>query len=82
MLRSMAKRSGARPTTDFGLCRDLNGRRLRHVNDEEILKRWKDAKERGEEFNVEENTKTGIDLWFLDAPTWADVCNKSLSHNF
>lgn len=36
----MAKRSGAKKTTDFGSCRDLSGRRLRHVNDEILLKKW------------------------------------------
>jgi hypothetical protein len=40
MLKSMAKRSGAKKTTDFGACRDLSGRRLRHVNDEILLKKW------------------------------------------
>lgn len=40
MLKSMAKQSGQKKTTDFGACRDLSGRRLRHVNDEIILKKW------------------------------------------
>jgi hypothetical protein len=41
MLKSLAKRSGAKKTTDFGACRDLSGRRLRHVNDDMILNKWK-----------------------------------------
>ena len=32
-------------TTDFGACRDLYGRRLRHVNDEIRLKKWLEDKE-------------------------------------
>ena len=36
-------------TTDFGACRDLYGRRLRHVNDEIRLKKWLEDKEREEE---------------------------------
>lgn len=40
MLKSMAKQAGSKKTTDFGACRDLSGRRLRHVNDELILKKW------------------------------------------
>lgn len=40
MLKSMAKKTGRKKTTDFGACRDLSGRRLRHVNDEIILKKW------------------------------------------
>ena len=42
----MSKQQGAKRTTDFGACRDLSGRRLRHVNDEQILLRWKAAKEK------------------------------------
>jgi hypothetical protein len=72
MLKSLAKKSGGKKTTDFGACRDLSGRRLRHVNDEIILQKWKEAKDKGEEFDIEENTKTGIDLWFLNAPSWAE----------
>jgi hypothetical protein len=41
MLKSLAKKSGGKRTTDFGACRDLSGRRLRHVNDELILQKWK-----------------------------------------
>jgi len=77
MLRSLAKQSGKKKTTDFGACRDLNGRRLRHVNDEKILQKWREAKDRDEEFDVEQMTASGIDLWFLDTPTWTDgVRNK------
>ncbi|CAN0533799.1 unnamed protein product, partial [Ectocarpus sp. 12 AP-2014] len=42
MLRAMAKQAGAKPTTDFGACRDLQGRRLRHVNDEVRLQKWQE----------------------------------------
>lgn len=72
MLKSLAKKSGGKKTTDFGACRDLSGRRLRHVNDEIILQKWKEAQDKGEEFDIEETTKTGINLWFLNAPTWVD----------
>ena len=44
MLKSMAKQAGSKKTTDFGACRDLSGRRLRHVNDELILKKWQVCK--------------------------------------
>lgn len=72
MLKSLAKKSGNKKTIDFGSCRDLSGRRLRHVNDEIILQKWKEAKENGEEFDVTQDTKTGIDLWFLNAPSWVE----------
>ena len=50
MLRAQAKVKGKK-ITDFGACRDLSGRRLRHVNDEILLNKWKEAKEKGEEFD-------------------------------
>ncbi|ETI55113.1 hypothetical protein PPTG_19260 [Phytophthora nicotianae INRA-310] len=40
MLRSMGKASGAKATKAFGACRDLHGRRLRHVNQEVALHKW------------------------------------------
>ena len=36
-LKAAAK---GKKTTNFGMCRDLNGRRLRHVNDEMRLRLW------------------------------------------
>jgi len=41
LLRSLAKNT---KTTNFGSCRDLKGRRMRHVNQEEELKRWYEEK--------------------------------------
>ena len=72
MLRQMAKQSGGKKTTDFGSCRDLNGRRLRHVNDDIILQKWREAKDRGEEFDPEEETASGVNMWFLKTPSWAE----------
>ena len=54
MLRIQAKQKGAKKTTDFGACRDLSGRRLRHVNDEIILNKWKTAHEKGETLDTEQ----------------------------
>ncbi|KAJ1434733.1 hypothetical protein B484DRAFT_429054 [Ochromonadaceae sp. CCMP2298] len=70
-LRALAKQKAHRKTVDFGACRDLSGRRLRHVNDELLLQKWKESKDRGETFSADE-TPTGIDLWFLSAPAWAE----------
>merc|ERR1719499_948969 len=39
LLRSLAKNT---KTTNFGACRDLQGRRLRHVQQEEELERWRE----------------------------------------
>lgn len=72
MLRMQSKMKGKKTTTDFGACRDLSGRRLRHVNEEKIIEKWKEAKEDNVEFNVDQVTATGVDLWFLGAPAWAE----------
>lgn len=76
MLKHLAKQSGAKKTTNFGACRDLSGRRLRHVNDEIILQKWKEARESRKEMDTEEITQTGIDMWFLAAPSWVDGFKK------
>jgi hypothetical protein len=39
-LRSMAGKVGAKKTTNFSACRDLSGRRLRHVEAERALRKW------------------------------------------
>lgn len=79
MLRAMAKQAGKKPTTDFGACRDLQGRRLRHVNDEVRLQKWKEQREterRGEKVE-EEKTQSGIENWHLGVPTWAEGAKPS-----
>lgn len=82
MLRAQAKQAGKKKTVDFGACRDLSGRRLRHVNDEKILQKWKEAKDRGDEFDVDEETPTGIELWYMGAPSWADGVKKDYRKKF
>ena len=71
-LRALARQKATRKTTDFGACRDLSGRRLRHVNDEILLQKWKEAKDRGESFDADAQTATGISLWYLSAPSWSE----------
>ncbi|CAM9770340.1 unnamed protein product, partial [Scytosiphon promiscuus] len=83
MLRAMAKQAGAKPTTDFGACRDLQGRRLRHVNDEVRLQKWQEARSResrGEKVE-EEKTQSGIENWHLGVPTWAEGAKPSFMKN-
>jgi hypothetical protein len=84
LLKGQARQSGAKLTTDFGACRDLQGRRLRHVNDEIKLRKWREAQARiqaGEqdEKDVDYLTKTpsGIYNWHLMTPTWAQISNKA-----
>lgn len=81
MLRSMGKGRGIR-TENFGACRDLSGRRLRHVNQDLRLRKWASAAERarrekeGSEYR-EPAGEHGITGWFLGVPTWAEGYKKS-----
>ncbi|CAH0473325.1 unnamed protein product [Peronospora belbahrii] len=86
MLRSMGKASGAKATTDFGACRDLHGRRLRHVNQEVAMHKWRQneearikRKKEGMEDREEldEETPSGIPGWYLATPSWAEGVKKS-----
>lgn len=77
-LRLQSKKKGPKAVTNFGACRDLSGRRLRHVNDALLLQKWKEAKESGEKYDpTKEKTQSGIENWFLATPSWADVKKKS-----
>ena len=80
-LKSAAKKASRKKTTDFGACRDLNGRRIRHVNDEIILTKWHEAHSRGEELNVDEKTPSGLPLWFLGIPSWSEGVGKNSRRN-
>ncbi|KAF4321035.1 hypothetical protein G195_005801 [Phytophthora kernoviae 00238/432] len=86
MLRSMGKASGAKATTDFGACRDLHGRRLRHVNQEVAMLKWRqdsEARTTREKEGVtdrevlDEDTPSGIPGWYLATPSWAEGVKKS-----
>ena len=88
LLKAVGKRAGKKQTTDFGACRDLNGRRLRHVNDEIKLEKWRRDKEREEEGGgsaaamADHQTESGIDNWYLPVPSYCDgVSNKQKYKN-
>jgi hypothetical protein len=76
-LRSSGRSAAAKPTLDFGFCRDLSGRRLRAVNNELRLRKWlsdKEAarrKELGPDYR-EGATPTGVPGWHLPVPAWAE----------
>ncbi|XP_047340299.1 replication stress response regulator SDE2 [Impatiens glandulifera] len=47
LLRGAATKAGQKKTSNFDACRDMSGRRLRHVNAEKKLEEWKaDAEQR------------------------------------
>lgn len=47
LLRGAATKAGQKKTNNFDACRDMNGRRLRHVNAEKKLEEWRaEAEER------------------------------------
>jgi hypothetical protein len=76
LLKGQSKQAGAKRTTDFGACRDLQGRRLRHVNDEIKLRKWREMqrrKQQGLPAGEEEMWKTpsGLYNWHLMVPNWA-----------
>eukprot|EP01050_Picozoa_sp_SAG11_P019481 SAG11_NODE_3109_length_2681_cov_3.164214_4_plen_155_part_00 len=48
MLRSARGGLDAKKTTNFEACRDLNGRRMRHVNNEKQVKEWVEAQKEKE----------------------------------
>ncbi|CAJ1965878.1 unnamed protein product [Cylindrotheca closterium] len=82
LLKGQSRQAGAKLTTDFGACRDLQGRRLRHVNDEIKLRKWREMEKRkqaGEEVPDDELWKTpsGLYNWHLMTPTWANVSKKA-----
>jgi len=95
LLKGQSKQAGAKRTIDFGACRDLNGRRLRHVNDEIKLRKWREAMQlkikaqqsnngNGGMIDVEQEmeqlrTSSGIRNWHLMIPSWSEADSGGLS---
>lgn len=67
LLRGAATKAGQKKTSNFDACRDMSGRRLRHVNAENKLQEWRAGEEqrkmekKGEEFlkNLAKKGKKG-----------------------
>jgi hypothetical protein len=84
LLKGQARQAGAKATSNFGACRDLQGRRLQHVNQAIEGQLWLEWKRRVEAGTATEeemtqallNTDTGIAGWHLQLPAWADVSAK------
>ena len=73
LLKGQSKQAGAKRTIDFGACRDLNGRRLRHVNDEIKLQKWRSSSNT----SATEDTPSGIRNWHLPIPHWSELHTQS-----
>lgn len=84
LLKGQSRQAGAKATTHFGACRDLQGRRLRHVNDAihyTVWKEWNDRVQAGTATLDEMaaaliDTDSGLAGWHLQIPAWADVSAK------
>jgi hypothetical protein len=87
LLKGSARQAGAKQTTDFGACRDLQGRRLKHVNDQVAFREWKqwsdkvDAglttqEEMAQALIKSSAAASGLPGWYLQLPSWAEVSQK------
>jgi len=79
-LRAQGRTAVKKSTTTFSYCRDLNGRRLKSVNDEARLRAWL-SREEAAKRTLATNTggvykepagSTGISGWHLGVPNWAE----------
>lgn len=81
-LRSQGKSKKARRTLNFNFCRDLQGRRLKYVNDEIRLKNWLSDAERAKRDKLKGDYKeakgeAGIEGWYLGVPSWSETVGTS-----
>lgn len=84
LLKSQSRQAGAKATTNFGACRDLQGRRLRHVNDAVAAQHFTEWQERVESGQATEEemvkalvqTTSGVPGWHLQLPAWSEISKK------
>jgi hypothetical protein len=89
LLKGASRQAGAKTTTDFGACRDLQGRRLRHVNDQlafEEWSKWNQKVESGQASKEEmakalSESSSGLPGWYLQLPSWAETSTKKEKQN-
>jgi ribosomal protein S20 len=80
LLKGQSRQAANQTTLDFGSCRDLQGRRLRSVNDEiaqRLHREWQSRVDTGQATRQEmvqalSDTSSGIAGWFLQLPAWAE----------
>jgi Replication stress response SDE2 C-terminal/Silencing defective 2 N-terminal ubiquitin domain/SPRY domain len=85
LLKGQSRQASAKTTTDFGACRDLQGRRLRHVNQavhEQVVADWQQRIRAGTATPDELQraltvaTASGVANWHLAVPAWSEVSAK------
>lgn len=91
LLKGQSRQASAQTTKDFGDCRDLQGRRLRHVNDmvqATLVKEWQEKIRAGTATRQDmltaltSQTESGIAGWHLQVPAWSEVSyKKEQRHN-
>jgi Replication stress response SDE2 C-terminal/SPRY domain/Silencing defective 2 N-terminal ubiquitin domain len=84
LLKGQSRQSSAHTTKHFHDCRNLQGQRLRAVNEQlhyQVWKEWHDKVQAGTATEAEllaalTNTPTGLAGWHLALPSWAEVSVK------
>jgi hypothetical protein len=79
-LRAQGRTAQAKRTSDFRHCRDLNGRRLKSVNDEARLRKWLSREETEKRAAAaaagmpyeEAAGAAGVSGWLVGVPNWAE----------
>lgn len=79
-LRAQGRTAKAKRTSDFSHCRDLNGRRLKSVNDEARLRKWLSRDETEKRVAAaaagmpyeEAAGAAGVSGWLVGVPNWAE----------
>jgi Replication stress response SDE2 C-terminal/SPRY domain/Silencing defective 2 N-terminal ubiquitin domain len=80
LLKGQSRQAANQTTLDYGSCRDLQGRRLRSVNDEiaqRLHREWQNRVDTGQATPQQmvqalSDTSSGIAGWFLQLPAWAE----------
>jgi hypothetical protein len=87
LLKGQSRQAANKTTLDFGSCRDLQGRRLRTVNDEigqRLRREWQQRVDTGQATKQEmiqalSDTSSGIAGWYLQLPAWAEKGSRKVA---
>ena len=84
LLKGQSKQSSVTTTKNFTSCRNLQGQRLQHVNDQlhlQLVAEWRQKIQQGLATELDmvkalTNTPSGIPGWHLPLPSWSEVSIK------